>query len=139
MGPEEVISNKTVVFFDGTCNLCNSFVQFVIRHERHAELHFAPLQSELGHYAQDLAKSAQQEDLDSLILWRKGQILTKSSAALEIAGHLRFPYRPLRHLKVLPRVLRDSIYELVAARRYRWFGQRDSCMVPTPALAERFL
>ncbi|NND31135.1 MAG: DUF393 domain-containing protein [Saprospiraceae bacterium] len=132
--PSELI-DKDILFFDGVCNLCNSAIQFIIRHERDDKLYFAPLQSPLGKKVlHDLS-----ENVDSLVLVENGSIYLRSNAALRVARHLRSPYRWLYYLVTLPRFIRDWAYDLIARNRYSFFGKRSSCMVPTPSLKARFL
>lgn len=127
--------SRPVLFFDGVCNLCNSSVQWIIRHDREAKFLFAPLQSAAGAEA----KRALSKDLDSIILRHEGRYFTKSEAALRIAALLGRPWSLLSALKILPSGLRNSLYDFIARNRYRWFGKKESCMLPTPALKQRFL
>jgi predicted DCC family thiol-disulfide oxidoreductase YuxK len=117
------------------CNFCNASVQWIIRRDREARFLFAPLQSELG----KKAKEAVGDGLDSLILRYDGRYYTKSDAALRIASLLGRPWSFLSVLKIFPGSLRNAVYDLIARNRYRWFGRRDACMMPTPALRKRFL
>ena len=125
----------TILFFDGECNLCNHSVQFVLRHDSAARVHFSPLQSEQGQRAQ----AAVGKDCDSLILLHQGHYSVRSEAALHLCGCLDRPWSWLRHLRVLPRTWRDAAYRLLAAHRYRWFGRTEHCLMPTPDLRSRFL
>jgi predicted DCC family thiol-disulfide oxidoreductase YuxK len=127
-----------VILFDGVCNLCNGFVQFVIRRDPAGRFRFGTLQSEAARRL--IASSAVTGPLpDSIVLVEDGRIWTQSSAALRVARRLSFPW-PLAYAFVLvPRALRDWVYQVVARNRYRWFGKREVCMVPTPALRARFI
>ena len=133
----EELPNR-LLFFDGVCNLCNGLVQFIIRHDRHKRFRFASLQSETGRRFLDLHGLAAQ-DLDSLVYWRKGRALTRSTAALNVARDLGGIWAMGHALIIVPRFLRDAAYDLVARKRYRWFGRRETCMVPTSELRDRFL
>ena len=127
-----------MILFDGVCNLCNGFVTFVIARDPAGRFQFGPLQSPA---AQRLLGSIDSHDasLDSVVLVENGRVWTRSAAALRIARGLSFPW-PLAYVFiVIPRPLRDWIYNLVARNRYRWFGKRDVCMVPTPELRARFI
>lgn len=127
-----------VILFDGVCNLCNGFVQFVIARDPHGRFRFGPLQSAA---AQRLIGGARdgQPVLDSVVLVENGQLWTRSSAALRIARRLSFPW-PLAYVLIaVPRPLRDWVYDIVARNRYQWFGKRDACMVPTADLRARFI
>lgn len=131
-------SDEPVILFDGQCNLCDASVQFVLDHERDHELKFAPLESEAGRAI--LARyGLSPDDNSTVVLIANGQVYTRSTAALRIARHLRWPWRWLAALVVIPRPIRDALYRMIATRRYRWFGRREACRVPDPELAERFL
>ncbi len=126
-----------LVIFDGACNLCAGSVRFILARERDQQLRFAAVQSargqvELRRWGLDPTAPA------SFLLIEEGRALQRSDAALALARHLRLPWRAVRVLRVLPRAWRDAVYDFIAARRYRWFGTRDVCLVPTPALRARF-
>jgi predicted DCC family thiol-disulfide oxidoreductase YuxK len=127
-----------IVLFDGVCNLCNGAVQFLIEHDPEGAISFAPLQSEA---AADLMAACDRPtgNLDSVVLIEDGHCYGKSTAILRVARHLEGPSRWLWHLRWVPRLLRDAVYDLVARSRYQVFGRRDTCMRPTPAVADRFL
>jgi len=131
-------SDAPILFFDGVCNVCAASVQFVLAHERAPTLRFASLQSPL---ARDVLPplGINPEDLDSLVLVEDGRAAQRSTAAIAIARHLRAPWSWLRALWIVPRPLRDFAYDLFASQRYRLFGKKDECFVPTPALRARFL
>ena len=127
--------NRPILFFDGVCNLCNTTIQFILRHERSDALLFSPLQSDLGQRTlQSLASG-----VDSLVLFENEKLYIESTAAVHVAAYLRFPYSLLRHLKVIPRFIRDPLYRGVARYRYKLFGKRLSCMVPSAPLKDRFV
>ena len=124
--------------FDGVCNLCNGFVRFVIERDPAGTFQFAALQSAAARRI--LALHDAPDPLpDTILLVADARLWTRSSAALRIARGLRFPWPLAYALIAVPRPLRDAIYALVARHRYRWFGQRDQCMVPTQALRSRFI
>ena len=127
-----------IVLFDGVCNLCNGFVQFVVQRDRHGEFQFASLGSDAA--GRVLKEASSPDPLpDSIVLVEGHRVFTRSDAALRIARRLAFPW-PLTYVLVLvPRPLRDWVYDLVARHRYAWFGRRDRCMVPGPRLRQRFL
>lgn len=128
----------SLVLFDGVCNLCNGFVQFVVARDPGGRFQFGAQQSASAR------RVLEQHDTpaplpDAIVLVDDGQFFTRSTAALRIARRLTFPW-PLAYAFIaVPRPLRDWIYDLVARHRYRWFGKRDHCMVPTPALRSRFI
>lgn len=127
-----------VILFDGVCNLCNGAVQFVIRRDPRSRFRFASLQSTA---ARDLlARHGVTGDLpDSVVLVANGRVRTKSAAALGVAAGLGMPWSFLGVFRLIPSFLRDALYDWIARNRYRWFGRREQCMVPTPALRARFL
>lgn len=135
-----------VVLFDGVCNLCNNSVQFIIRNDPAARLRFAPLDSPAANALLAPARDAGLMPLpDSIVLVEPGsdggrpRVSTRSTAILRIARNLRGPWPLAAAFLIIPRPLRDWAYNQVAKRRYRWFGKRDSCMMPTPELRSRFL
>ena len=128
---------KSIVLFDGVCNLCNNSVQFIIRHDPNARFQFASLQSP---QAQKLLAGHRLEGyLASIVLVEDLEIYTASTAALRIARRLSGLWSLFYVFIIIPRPIRDWAYSIVARNRYRWFGRRDECMVPTPNLRERFL
>ncbi|KPM47836.1 thiol-disulfide oxidoreductase DCC family protein [Jiulongibacter sediminis] len=127
-----------VILFDGVCNLCNSFVQFIIKEDRQSVFRFASLQSDYAKKKLD-QKSFDTSKVDSVILiTEEDQVLIKSDAALAILKQLpRFSW--LYFFRFLPLILRDWVYDFTARNRYRWFGKRRECMIPTPELRSLFL
>ena len=131
------VANK-IVLIDGVCNLCVGLVQFIIRNEKNQEIKFASIQDPIG--AKLLKEHGLVEnDLSSVILIKDQQLYRFSDAALEIAKELKSPWSWLANLKFIPVSLRDFCYRLIAKNRYRLFGERASCFVPTPELNQRFL
>lgn len=132
-------SNQPILLFDGVCNLCNGFVQFIIRRDSLQLFRFSSLQSGTGtRVLQYIAEDAGSVP-DSLILLYKDRYYTKADAAIKIASLLGGGWHLLRAGYILPRRLRNAIYDFVARNRYKWYGKRDECMLPTPELASRFL
>lgn len=127
-----------VVLFDGACNLCNGLVRFIIVRDPRAHFQFAPLGTEAATRA--LAGATLPDPVpDSLVLIDEGAVFTRSTAALRIARRLTFPWPLAYSLLVIPRAVRDRTYDAIARRRYRWFGRRETCMVPSAAVRARFL
>ena len=127
-----------VILFDGVCNLCNGAVQFVIRRDRSANFQFAPLQSAFGESViqrHDFPKPV----ADSIVLVDAEGIWQKSDAILRIARKLPGGWPLLYGFIILPKFIRDGIYDWIARNRYRFFGRQLHCMIPTPELRARFL
>ncbi len=131
-------TEPVVVLFDGVCNLCNAAVRFIIDRDPAGRFQFAPLQSAAG---QELLSrhGLDAEQLQTIVLVEDGRAYTRSTAALRIARRLRAPWSLLYGLIALPAPLRDWAYDLVGRNRYRWFGRRESCRIPTPEERARFL
>jgi len=127
-----------VVLFDGVCVFCAGAVQFLLEHGVDARVRFASLQSAYGR-ARLREHGLDPDALDTLVLVDEGRAYTRSTAALRIARFLRAPWPLLAALLVVPRALRDALYAVVARNRYRWFGKREACFVPTPEVRARFL
>ncbi|GGB41135.1 thiol-disulfide oxidoreductase DCC family protein [Fictibacillus barbaricus] len=127
-----------VLLFDGVCNLCDGSVKFILRNEKNSDLKFAAIQSEAGQKLLS-QKSIDPEQIDSVILIKGGKVYTESDAVLNVTKFLRFPYSLCNILRIVPKPVRNFFYKKVASNRYRWFGKRDSCMMPTPNLKNRFL
>ena len=127
-----------VILFDGVCNLCNSSVQFVIKHDTKKIFRFASLQSVAGEKLltqYHLSKA----NYTSFILIVKGRAYTRSTAALKVAQKLSGAWKLLYVFIVIPPFIRNAVYDLIARNRYKWFGKKDSCMIPSPELKARFL
>jgi predicted DCC family thiol-disulfide oxidoreductase YuxK len=131
-------SGHALVLFDGVCNLCNGTVNFIIDHDPDGYFRFAPLQSD---EAQErlAGTDAAGADLDTIVLVEDGAAYVRSTAALRIARRLTAPWPLLSLFLAVPRPLRDAVYDWIATHRYDWFGRRDQCRLPTPALKDRFL
>ncbi|MEM7106890.1 MAG: DCC1-like thiol-disulfide oxidoreductase family protein [Bacteroidota bacterium] len=138
MGANSKIT-KSVILFDGVCNLCNGAVNFIIDRDKMSQFKFAPLQSEFAE--RELSNvGINSEDLDTIILLTaNGKVRTKSSAALYIAKGLSGLWPLLFIFIILPKFIRDLVYDFVARNRYRWFGKSDQCRMPTPELTQRFI
>ncbi|MDZ4700677.1 MAG: DCC1-like thiol-disulfide oxidoreductase family protein [Rhodothermales bacterium] len=131
-------AGHALVLFDGVCNLCNGSVHFVIDRDPESYFRFAALQSEAAKPA--LAQCGRDAGvLDSIVLIEEGQCYTRSSAALRIARRLSGGWPVVYAGIIIPRVLRDAIYDFIARNRYRWFGRTEACRIPTLDLRARFL
>lgn len=125
------------IYFDGYCGLCDRFVQFVLRRDRAARYRFAALQ---GSTARERVPSTlDPETSQTVILEDGGRFRVRSDAALAILTGLGGAWRLAGLLRIVPRPLRDAVYNLVASHRSRWFGRRAECRVPEPAQRDRFL
>lgn len=127
---------KGIVLFDGVCNFCDSSVQFIMKRDVHKHFQFASIQSEIG---QQLIQKYNLQQLDSLVVIENGYAYTKSNAALEIAKHFRGGWKLVLLVKIFPTFLRDAAYDIFARNRYKWFGQKEVCRIPTKEERERFL
>jgi predicted DCC family thiol-disulfide oxidoreductase YuxK len=123
-----------ILFFDGVCNLCNASVDFLMRHDRSRRLRFAPLQGETAARRVPAAL-----EVSSVALWAGGRLFRESGAALRALALMGGPWRLVLALLVIPPFLRDGAYEWIARNRYRWFGERKACRMPTAAERDRFL
>ncbi|MDP4558189.1 thiol-disulfide oxidoreductase DCC family protein [Halomonas meridiana] len=132
------MDNRYIVIFDGVCNFCNGAVNFIINRDPEGTFAFTPMQSEL---AQELTQRFNVPDvgMDTLVLIKAGKCYVLSDAALEIAKDLKGPWRLCYVFKVVPRPIRDAAYKLFARNRYRLFGKREACMVPTVEVKSRFV
>jgi len=135
IGPSE---ERPILFFDGVCNFCNGTVNFIIRHDKKEHFLFAPLQSDKGREVlHDM--NPKDDSLQSVIISYKGKIYEKSDAALQVFRILGGLWSVFLAGYIIPRFIRDGIYNFIAAHRYKWFGKRDACMVPSSAIRARFL
>jgi len=128
-----------VILFDGVCNLCNAWVRWVIRRDPTGVFRFASLQSPA---AQDLIRGASDGIAtlpDSIVLVDEQGVHVESDAVLRVLRRLGLPYSLCWAARVVPPVMRDAAYRTVARHRYRWFGRRDTCMLPSSGVASRFL
>ena len=132
------IENKSIIFFDGVCNLCNNSVNFIIKRDKHKRFLYASLQSDA---ARDilLQFKIKISDLDSIILVENGKLYQKSTAILKIAKQLNGFWKVNYIFIIIPKFMRDNIYDIIAKNRYKWFGRREKCMLPTGDMKLRFL
>ena len=132
------MKQSSIILFDGVCNLCNSSVQFVIKHDADKKFMFASLQSTAG---QLLLKQFDLplQDFNSFILIENEKVFFKSTAALMVAKHLKGAVKLLYGFIVVPPFIRNGAYNFIAKNRYKWFGKKESCILPTPELKARFL
>ncbi len=131
-------TSSTVIIFDGVCNLCNAWVDFVIRHDKQDRFAFSANQYEAGRKL--LASFGEDPDeVETVYVVENGTLYRKSSAALRILKGLGGGFQLLYVFVIIPRPIRDAIYEVIARNRYRWFGQKSTCRIPTPTERTKFL
>lgn len=126
-----------IILFDGVCHFCDRSVQFIIKRDRAGFYKFASLQSDIGQEL--LVDHRVLIDIDSFILIKNNKVYTKSTAALHVTRHLDGPWKALFPFIIIPRPIRDFFYNIIAKNRYKWFGKKDSCTLPSPDIRERFL
>jgi predicted DCC family thiol-disulfide oxidoreductase YuxK len=127
-----------VILFDGVCNLCNGTVQFILKRDKQSRFKFASLQGEFGQ--RTLARFGLEEtSLNSFVLLEGEKIYTHSSGALRIFLHLGGVWKMLYALIIVPRFIRDAVYNFIARNRYKWFGKQVSCYLPTADISNKFL
>lgn len=130
--------DHVVVLFDGVCNLCSGIVAFIIRRDPGARFRFAALQSPAGKRLLE-RYGLPRDEMESVVVIHRGRAYVRSAAALEIARRLGWPWRALYPLRIIPRPIRDLFYDAIARSRYRVWGRKAECIVPTPDVRARFL
>jgi predicted DCC family thiol-disulfide oxidoreductase YuxK len=132
------VNENPILLFDGVCNYCNFWVRFAIKRDKKKQLIYAPLQGDpakrlLAKYNLNTTK------LSSVIMIDKGKVYIQSSAALRMCKYLDGGWKLFYGFMIIPKFIRDFFYNIIARNRYKWFGKKEECMVPTPDLRERFL
>lgn len=128
-----------IVFYDGVCGLCDRSVRFLLLRDRRATLRFAPLQGDTARRRTDLPSELRSVIFVAHSGTAQEQIYSRSEAALRLLDHVGGVWRIVSWLRLIPRPIRDVVYEFIANRRYRWFGKFDACRVPPPEWRARFL
>ncbi len=132
------MNNDKLILFDGVCNLCNGGVQFIIKKDRKAIFKFTSLQSPTGQSV--LQKfNLPASDFNSFVYVKNGSYMLKSTAVLHILKDLGNGWQLFYGFIIIPRFIRDGIYSLIAKNRYKLFGRRETCMIPTPDISSRFI
>ncbi|QMV40195.1 thiol-disulfide oxidoreductase DCC family protein [Cohnella cholangitidis] len=127
-----------ILLIDGECNMCHGISRFVIRRDPKAKFRFASLQSNTGQrMLQEGGLSA--SDLDTVVMVDNGRYDTKSTAALRLFRKLGGAWALLYIGIIVPKAIRDRVYDMIARRRYRWFGRNESCLIPTADVRKRFI
>jgi predicted DCC family thiol-disulfide oxidoreductase YuxK len=132
------MQEQPLILFDGVCNFCNYWVNFAIKRDRKKKLRFTPLQGETANRVLP-RYNINPTALRSVILIDKDRFYTQSSAAIRICKHLDGGWKLLYGLMIIPKFIRDALYNIIARNRYKWFGKKDHCMIPSPGVKERFL
>ena len=127
-----------ILLFDGHCNLCNSWIQFIVKRDSKKIFRFASLQSKAAKLMLE-NHNIDENYIDSLVLFEEGKYSVNSNAALRTLSFLEGWERNLYFLVVVPRPIRDVVYRFVSKYRYKWFGRREQCMIPSIDLSDRFL
>ena len=131
-------SVPSLLLFDGICNLCNISIQLILKHEQDHIIKFTPLQSEIAQQTL-LRTNSILKASESIIFIEQHRIFYKSDAVIQISYHLKKPWRWISYIRILPRSVRDFLYDLVAKYRYDIFGKKEKCMIPTEDYKHRFL
>jgi predicted DCC family thiol-disulfide oxidoreductase YuxK len=130
--------NKKIILFDGVCNLCESSIQFIIKHDKRDVFRFTSLQSEIGQKIKEYIGISNQK-IDSVIVYVPGEAYyLKAEAVMQITKELNSWHKILVYLFFAGK-LGNFIYDFVAANRYKWYGKKDQCMVPSPELLKKFI
>lgn len=132
------MNDHPIILFDGVCNFCNSAVNFTIKRNNKVNIRFAPLQSDVGHRLLQQYNLPANE-MESFIFIEKDRAYNRSTAALKVCRHLKGLWPLCYGFMIVPKFIRDGIYDWIARNRYKWFGIREQCMVPAPEVRERFL
>jgi predicted DCC family thiol-disulfide oxidoreductase YuxK len=133
-----IVNNKPIVLFDGVCNFCNAMVNFIISQDKKNVFLFAPLQSE------PVKKLLEQHKIDwkandSFVIIENGTAHQKANAALKLYNKLPWYWKWSQLFWIFTKFIRDWVYNVIAKNRYKWFGKKDECMIPTKEVRQRFL
>lgn len=132
----EVTDDKSILFYDGDCALCNFWVQFLMERDRKKKLFYSPLQ---GETAKKLLTSEMREQVSTVVLWHQQKLFTKSNAILNALKQINYSPDTLVLGHIIPTSLRDRMYDFVASNRYRWFGKKETCPLPPEGYQQQFL
>lgn len=127
-----------ILFYDGACKFCDASVNRIIKIDREARIHFAALQSDIARqHLRDRPELI--KDMQSLVFLDKGKIYDRTDAILQIANYLPFKWKWIKIMHLFPKRIRDYAYQLIARNRYKWFGVKNKCLIPTPDIKNRFI
>lgn len=130
--------NKSIVLYDDVCVLCQQSVRFILKHDATQSLCFSSLQSDVGK-AILLQTTVKKIEKDSVLFWKNGQLYDQSTAAFKIASYFKGYLKLLQIFWLIPKPLRDYVYQIIAKNRYRWFGKTKTCLIPDNSQKHRFL
>jgi predicted DCC family thiol-disulfide oxidoreductase YuxK len=135
---QQGLVQKKIVLFDGVCNLCSTSVQFILKRDKKNQFLFGSLQ---GNYGQEVLKkyNMPQNEFNSFMLLEGDQLYTKSSGALRMLKHLGGGWKLLYAFIIVPKFIRDAVYNFISQNRYRWFGKKEACWLPRPEWKKKFL
>lgn len=132
------MNSVPIILFDGVCNFCNGAVNFAIKHDKKGTIKFAPLQSAIG--LQLLKQyNLPTDEMNSFVFIDNNTAYTQSTAAIKVCGYLNGLWPMCKGFLIVPKFIRDGLYNWIAKNRYKWFGEKESCMIPTPDVRARFL
>jgi len=132
------MDEKPIILFDGVCNFCNGSVNFLIRRDKKNVFRFAALQSQTAQKLLAQYKK-QKKGFESFVLMQDGKAYEKSSAALKVLNKLPWYWKWAQVFWIVPKFIRDGVYDVIARNRYKWFGKKEECMIPTSEVRNRFL
>jgi predicted DCC family thiol-disulfide oxidoreductase YuxK len=132
------MQKQPIILFDGVCNYCNSVINFIIRQDKKSIFKFAALQSEAGQKLLELY-NLPTNNFDSFILIDNGKVYQSSTAGLKLYNKLPWYWKWTQAFWIVPKFIRDAVYNIIAKNRYKWFGKKETCMIPSPQVKERFL
>jgi len=132
------MDENPIILFDGVCNFCDAAINFVLKQDKKGVFRFAPLQSEAG---QRILRQYNLpiKDFESFVLIDAGKVYKKSAASLRVLNNLAWYWKVSQIFWIVPRFIRNAIYDFIAKNRYKWFGKKEECMIPTPEVRNRFL
>ena len=132
------MKQEQIIIFDGVCNLCSASVRFIIKRDKGFNFKFVTVQSEPGKVLLE-EHGLNPDCIDTMLLVKEGAAYTRSDAALEISRGLDGLWPILVVLKIIPKFIRNGLYTIIASNRYKWFGKKEACLVPTPDIKSRFI
>lgn len=132
------MSTQPIILFDGVCNFCNGAVNFTIKRDKSKIIKFAPLQSEAGRRL-TTQYGLPENDMRSFLFIENGKMYNRSTAALRVCRYLKGLWPLMYGFIIVPAFIRNAVYDFIARNRYKWFGQKDECMIPTADVRGRFL